>query len=134
MAKIEWNNSLSVGDAEIDGQHQKWIKIYNDLHDKMVTGKVNTRDGIEALQAMADYARYHFSLEETYMHDNGYPDFIKHRRIHKDFDNHLYDYCRKAEDGEIVLNSEIIGLLKNWLLDHISIEDKKYAHFIENKK
>lgn len=133
MAKIEWDNSLSVGDVEIDGQHQEWIKIYNGLHDKMVTGKVNSRDGIEALQAMADYARYHFSFEEKYMHGIGYPGFIKHRRIHKDFDNRLYEYCRKAEDGEIVLNSEIISLLKNWLLDHISREDKKYAHFVETK-
>lgn len=133
MAEIEWNDSFSVGDADIDGQHQKWIEIHNDLHRKMVSGKVGAQDGIEALQAMLDYVRFHFSFEEKYMYDRHYPGFIKHRRIHKDFDCLLYGYCRKAEAREIVLNSEIINLLKNWLLDHIAIEDKKYAHFVESE-
>lgn len=133
MATIEWLDSFSVNNAEIDEQHQEWIRIYNDLHNKMITGKVGARDGIESLRAMLDYARYHFSFEETFMRALEYPGFIKHHRMHKDFDTLLYGYCRKAESGELVLNSEIINILKQWLLDHIAKEDKKYALFAGSK-
>jgi hemerythrin len=133
MGQIEWNDSYSVNNAEIDEQHKKWIKIYNDLHNKMVTGEVGPKDGLVALQAMLDYARYHFSFEEKFMRAMGYPDFIGHHRLHKDFDNLLYGYCRKAENGELVLNSEIIDILKQWLVNHIVTEDQKYVLFSESK-
>lgn len=134
MAKIEWNDSFSVNNAEIDGQHQKWIAIYNNMDQSLITGSVQQNDGAKTLKAMQDYARYHFSFEEEYMREINYPDFIKHHRIHKDFDNLIYNYYRKIQDGDLVLNSEIIGILKDWLLNHIAKEDKKYSLFVESKK
>ncbi len=132
MAKIEWDDSFSVNNAELDSQHQKWVEMYNDMDESILTGKVLPKDGAEALKAMQDYARYHFSCEEEYLRKSNYPNFIEHRRLHKDFENLLYGYLRKTHDGEIVLNTEIISLLKDWLLDHILKEDKKYA--LEIKK
>jgi hemerythrin-like metal-binding protein len=74
-----------------------------------------------------DYSKYHFQFEEKYLRSIAYPDLVKHARLHKDFDFLVYQYYRDVCDGKIVLNTELIGVIKNWLLNHILVEDKKYS-------
>ena len=45
MALIQWNDSLKVGVAEIDKQHQKLVDMINDLHDAMRQGQGNAVPG-----------------------------------------------------------------------------------------
>lgn len=104
------------------------------MHESIIMGSAQPGAGAEALKAMLDYARYHFSFEEEYMRKINYPNLIGHHRIHKDFDNLIYTYYRDTQEGRIVLDTEIISILKNWLLDHIIKEDKKYALFLEVDK
>ena len=135
MPKIEWNESFSVDNIEIDNQHKKWIEIYNRMHDRMIDTNDMDYKNIckEALVAMHDYALTHFMFEEDYLKKNDYPDIVKHRRKHKDFSTMIYSCLRKLAGGELILNTEVIGLIKSWLLDHILIEDKKYATFLKEK-
>ncbi len=39
MSLINWDNTLSVNVAEIDGQHHKLVEMINELHDAMRQGK-----------------------------------------------------------------------------------------------
>ena len=94
---------------------------------------------------MMDYAMYHFKFEEEYLYNMGYPGIVEHARTHKDFDTRIYQFFREFHDGntvlnseteqaplllrETVLNSELLKMIKNWLLDHILVEDKKYSLF-----
>jgi len=64
MSQIIWDDSFSVNNAEIDIQHKKWIEIYNNMDMKICVGSSPLPDGLEALKAMEDYTRYHFSFEE----------------------------------------------------------------------
>ncbi len=133
MPKIEWDDSFSVHNTEIDGQHKKWIGIYNNMLE-ILMGEDKTAQhstGEEILKAMLDYCRDHFKFEEEYMHKINYPGLLQHRRMHKDFDNQIYTYYRGIQEGRTVLNTEILSLINNWFLNHIVIEDKKYALFFE---
>ena len=134
MSRIEWNETLSVHNAEIDEQHKKWISIHNQLHDALIGGTFDQveKTGAETLEAMQEYVRYHFKFEEEYMKKINYPGIVEHRRIHKDFDNQIYKYNREFLEGQTVLRSEIMKLLKNWLLEHILHEDQKYYRFLNN--
>jgi hemerythrin-like metal-binding protein len=134
MSQIIWDDSFSVNNYEIDLQHKKWIEIYNTMDIKMSKKGAQRSDVLEALKDMGDYARYHFSFEEEYMRNINYPDFIEHRRIHKIFDNLIYNYYRKVLEGEVILGSEIINILKEWLLNHILKEDKQYALHFKTEK
>lgn len=133
MTEIKWSDSFSINNSEIDDQHKKWIEILNILHENILAGKGTQQQKTEALKAMHEYTQKHFSFEEEYMRKIGYPDLIKHRRIHKDFDNLIFSHIRDIEKGEIVLGSSIIKLIKNWLFDHILFEDKKFAIFSGEK-
>ncbi len=136
MPKIKWDDSLSVNNDEIDSQHKEWIGIFNKMHDTIMTGNVGAvrNIGVNTLREMQDYARYHFSFEEEYMRTMNYPRLYEHQRAHKDFDNTIYSYMRDIQSGEMVLNSEIMELIRSWLFDHIAIEDKKYAAHLKTKE
>ncbi len=133
MSHIEFNDEMTLNIREIDEQHKKWIAIHNRLHDVLTTGssKDVEKTAVETLQDMMEYSRIHFKFEEEYMHTIGYPGLIEHRRIHKDFDNRIYREYRQMLDGEIVLNSAIMKMIKTWLEEHIMQEDKKIAHYLE---
>ena len=135
MPKIEWDESFSVHNAEIDGQHKKWIELFNKTHNILMKSDIEASldPGIEAIKAMQDYACYHFKFEEEYMRTMNYPDFFNHKRLHKDFDDKIYSYSRLVHEGKLVSNTEILKLIRNWLLDHITIEDKKFAQYFETK-
>jgi len=135
MSQITWDDSYSVNNDAIDAQHKQWIAIYNRLDQAMLTGSLADLAQVreEILQAMMEYASYHFRQEEEYMKEIGYPDIVAHKRIHTDFDDRLYNYNRMIRNGELVLNSELIAIIKNWLLDHILKTDMKYRDFAAGK-
>ncbi|NOX26178.1 MAG: hemerythrin family protein [Deltaproteobacteria bacterium] len=135
MPKIDWNDSFGVGNDEIDRQHKKWIGIFNDLHDAMLNDDLTDYRAMttQSLQDMLDYAKVHFAFEEKYMANIGYPDLVAHRRLHKDFDTQIYQCYRDAEDGHTVLNTKIIKMVRNWLVQHIMIEDMKYKLFAQQR-
>ncbi len=133
MSQIIWNASYSVNNAAIDAQHQEWIAIYNRLDRILLQGSNDevTNAAAEALQAMQDYANYHFRFEEQFLKEINYPDIVAHKRMHTDFDNQVYGYNRNLRNGELVLNSEVIGILKEWLQHHILHEDQTYCAFLK---
>ncbi len=135
MPKINWDDSFSVGNDDIDRQHKKWIRIFNALHDAILNNDLTPYRTItiRALEDMLNYAKIHFSFEEKYMAGIGYPDVVAHRRLHKDFDTQIYQYYRDAQDGNAVLNTKIIKMVRNWLVQHIMIEDMKYKLFVQQR-
>jgi len=135
MSQITWDDSYSVNNDAIDAQHKQWIAIYNRLDQTMLSGSLADLAQVreEILQAMMEYASYHFRQEEEYMKEIGYPDIVAHKRIYTDFDDRLYNYNRMIRNGELVLNSELIAIIKNWLLDHILKTDMKYRDFAAGK-
>ena len=133
MPRIHWDESFSTNNPEIDDQHKKWIGMYNKLHETLVRGSVKqlSQITIETLQEMLDYAQYHFSYEEEYMKSIDYPDIVKHKRLHKDFDTQIYELNREVREGRTVLNTELIKIMSNWIVDHILNDDKKYSEFAQ---
>jgi hemerythrin len=131
MPQIEWDESFSVNNAELDAQHKEWISIFNKLHTTLLTGKPEelTSASVEALKAMQQYALYHFAFEEGFLRDLDYDDMARHVMLHKKFYDKICDHINEVRSGKVVLNTKLIKLMKSWLLDHILIEDKKYARF-----
>ncbi|MDX1764429.1 MAG: bacteriohemerythrin, partial [bacterium] len=88
-----------------------------------------TQTAQKDLTEMRDYTRYHFTTEEGVMQRAGYPDFPAHKQIHDKFYIHIKDMCSDIEEGKLVLTTNIMKTLKNWLQSHILTEDKKFSDF-----
>ena len=131
MSRIDWDDSFNTQNAEIDKQHMKWIKIYNELHETLINGNGKNLLGITSttLKLMGDYAYYHFKYEEDFMKSIDFPHIVEHKRQHKDFDSQIYELNRDVREGKTVLNTQLIKIMRNWIVEHILHADKKYVEY-----
>lgn len=125
MALIEWGNNLSVGVGEMDEQHKKLIKMINDLHDAMKSGK-GKEATIKVITELTNYTQTHFSKEEKYMAQFNYPDLDKQKAAHSAFIRKLNDIKKSVQDGQNV-TIDFMKFLNSWLTEHIVGMDKKYS-------
>ena len=81
MAKLQWDDSLSIGVDLIDEQHKRWIEHYNSL-----VAAVETRQGprkiAQTLGFLVDYTAFHFKAEEQQMTASDYPNIADHQTKH----------------------------------------------------
>ena len=130
---IIWEKAWDIGHAEIDKQHRYWIEIFNRLEDSFLNGSSANMNALqqETLQQMLDYSEYHFKTEEKLMSAERYTGAAEHWRLHKNFKNVLYEKLRNLKEEGMILNSELLQLMKNWLERHILVEDRKFVVFLE---
>ena len=132
---FEWTPAISVGDAKIDGQHQRLLGQVNTLLSYVVSEK-NDAIVIDAVSFLDKYINDHLAYEEQYMTEHKYPDIENHIKYHKDFIEHYKNFKERLNAGvsRESLALDIEQYIGNWWLIHIGVEDKKYAEFIKNNK
>jgi hemerythrin len=132
---IEWDDRYSVGIPPIDDQHKELVRLTNDLYKGCLAGEEAARDYfITAIRGMVDYAKYHFSMEERLLQNVDYPEMAEHKREHEAFIKHILDEVTAFHAGKKFVPNVFVRYLKDWILSHIAVEDKKYAAFILNLK
>lgn len=134
MAILQWTPELSVGVESLDADHRQIIRLINQLDDAIKSGEPGATVR-HVLDALLDYADYHFAREETLMQVSGYPDADAHIRCHKTLafqvTNIRDHYVRNPES---IHEREVLAFLKNWLTAHIMGRDKLYAPFMASKR
>jgi len=127
---VTWDDSFSVGIEHIDNQHKELVKMVNDLYKACKMGALN-KDIVylRTVSKALEYARVHFSDEEKYMDMVFYPELDEHKTQHEKFVVEIKKSIKLFEDGEAA-PIELANFLKNWLLDHIAVSDKKYAPYL----
>ena len=129
---VEWKDEYSVGLESIDNQHKKLLNLINQLQTAVdfSTGEEFER---EALDALVDYTKTHFSYEESLMKDNGYPDYEPHKAQHEKMIKHVEDVLTEYEKDQDTAMSNATAFLKDWLITHINGTDKQYSEFLIGK-
>ncbi|HVN23943.1 MAG TPA: bacteriohemerythrin [Syntrophorhabdales bacterium] len=129
---MQWTNSLSVNVGEIDSQHQKLVRLINDLGDAMRVGKGKDLLG-KTIAELASYTVAHFSTEEKYFDKFGYPDAATHKVEHKKFIEEVSKFKKDFDSGNVGLSTSVMNFLSDWLKNHIMGKDKKYGPFFNEK-
>jgi len=128
MALIQWNDTLSVKIIEIDREHQKLVKMINDLEDAMRAGQ-----GKDILKKIVDgliqYTASHFSTEEKYFDQFAYPDSPAHKSEHQKFLQEVSRFRNDFQNGKLGLSIQVMNFLSDWLKKHILGTDQKYSPF-----
>lgn len=128
LTKIYWNNSISVGHAEIDEQHKKFLDIANKAIDAIL--ERNRNSAAATIKELQDYARFHFKFESELMKKYNYTESGTHYDAHGDF----YEKVAEIENSESnTKEDELVSFMQNWLILHIGSSDKKLADFINKK-
>jgi hemerythrin-like metal-binding protein len=89
--------------------------------------KISSETTDRILSEMVDYTGFHFAFEEDYMKKINYPDLKKHHYQHEFFTKNLIGKLEEERAGGLVLSSEVMRMMMNWLQDHILQEDMKYS-------
>ncbi len=122
---IKWDDKYSVGISMIDEEHKKLIGIINKtIHAKEHCD--NKKELMEVLGEMTEYALEHFKTEEDYMNKFNYPEYHSHSEEHNDFLTKTLAFSDRVVKGEYHVSNELIEYLKQWIVHHIQVTDKKY--------
>ena len=132
MALIQWDNSMSVGVASLDAQHQKLIDIINTLHTAMRSGH-GKEVVVRTLVELKEYTRIHFADEERLLKLYQFPALQDQIDRHKWFVEKLTSFQRATEAGELATPIELMDFLSNWLVRHIQKSDMAYSELLREK-
>lgn len=131
FSRIEWCDQFNVGNTQINNEHQDLINLYNKMGETINLGK-STEQIVSVLSELTNYSLKHFKDEEEWMKEINYPDFEVHQREHKDFIYRIAMFNLSFSGLDEKMIYEIIFFLKEWIVNHLMISDKKIEEFRVN--
>lgn len=129
---VAWQDKYALDMDEIDEQHKMLFDIMNRLWAAIVKHVESEEIG----RVIADLERYtvlHFTEEETFMRSIGYVHFDAHAGHHRKFIEQLGKEKQRAYAGQEI-SLELLHFLRDWLVNHILVEDRRYALWFQAEK
>lgn len=132
MSYMDWDEKYATNIKDIDEQHKKLFTIINKFFDALSNAKGNEVVG-EILQEFERYTVEHFSTEEKKMASKNYPDFATHKKYHEECIQKIKEFIAQHKSGKVHISIATFSFLKDWLMQHVLVVDKKYVPFLAEK-
>ncbi|SDC66091.1 hemerythrin [Williamwhitmania taraxaci] len=130
MFFIDWDKKYELGIKSIDDDHQKLVALIDELLVALSNGK-----GRELLapiiKKVEDYTLYHFRREEFFMKCAKYPNLENHIIEHQHFIEKIKAMKAKSRLNDSTVAIELMKFLKEWLINHIQVSDRKYEAILK---
>ena len=94
--EFEWTPKLSVGEENIDSQHQKLLDYTNKLIND-ISSSADLRTIRSTIDFLGKYVDEHFSYEEDYMEKIGYPGLSDQQKQHAGFVKFYQEYQQELK-------------------------------------
>jgi hemerythrin len=128
---VEWDDRYSVGIPLVDDQHKELIRWTNTLYESCLQGDEAARVSFkEAIRATVEYVKFHFGAEEQILKNINYPEFAVHKKQHEEFVKQVLEEVKNFDEGKKFVPNVFVRYLRDWILTHIAVADKKYAEYI----
>lgn len=128
---IEWKDEYSVGVKVFDTHHKTLFQYINEFYKDVYTGAGRAK--IEKhLERFNEYADFHLKAEEEMFTKYDYPDTKYHIAEHNKYRKEVLNFF-KSNRQDIEFYFAILEFLKEWWLKHVTVVDKKYKEFFEQK-
>ncbi|MDR2537455.1 MAG: bacteriohemerythrin [Treponema sp.] len=130
---VTWEDRYVLGIPFIDAQHKELLRLTNALFVACQGGSANDIFR-ETIKGTVKYVTEHFSAEEVMMNRIKYPGLAEHKKEHEAFVQKVLEDVHNFESGRSFVPNAFVRFLKDWVLTHIAVTDKKYADYIMNLK
>lgn len=130
---FHWSDEYSIGIDTIDEQHHELVDLINRVHTAIHERRGSTVLH-EALDALLEYTRSHFELEERLMQDCGYPELEQHQQHHADLIEQAVALRAKLNAGGVASSFELLHVLRVWLIRHICEADRRFGEFYQQQQ
>lgn len=132
---LKWSDKYLIGIETIDDQHKHLIEVINRFNERLNTPKSNHDESFRAaVKDAVEYVKYHFSAEQDLMQNINYPRLNEQKQMHNKFIAELLEEVNKYEHGDKNAPNRLMRFLKEWVQNHISIEDAKIGIFLGKHK
>jgi len=132
---ITWSDRYNIGHSKIDEEHKELVKIVNNLHRDAVMTKKNEGTPLvfkDTIKGLISYINFHFSHEERLMNLFNYPKKYSHKAKHDKFISKVLEKYELYKEEPRLVISQLLTYLREWILEHIAIEDKEMMLYIIN--
>jgi len=130
MPYFNWTPEMAIGLARIDDDHKVLVAIMNRLFDNLETDQ-DDETMEQSFKALVRYTEIHFGREEAVLSVVNYPDLSSHRDDHNLFIKDINQMQKEFGDSTSRKEkTKLLDYLKNWLTNHIMIDDMAYKSFI----
>lgn len=133
MSKLEWSPSWSVGDDQLDREHQGLIALINRLADPAIQESQDPQIWLTCISEVVRYAENHFRSEEERMRQADYPGLGAHRTGHLRFRTQVAQLSQPPEAGGLKSLKDLHAFLAAWLKSHVLEEDRRYVPYLDAK-
>lgn len=132
MLDFEWRDEYSIGVAEIDVQHERFLEL---MKAAAAVGTASQQDPavIKIVDELTKYTHFHLRSEEQLMQLYLYLKFAEQKKEH----DHI---LRELESRLAVIRKNDAGLatllafLINWFVNHTTYEDRLMGEFVCNAR
>lgn len=130
---IEWTDTLSVRNSEIDAEHRHFIALVNELNIAIISRR--DKSEVERIMGLIlDDAVAHFAHEEKLFTACGFPLADEHIRIHQNLTQTLRTALEQIHQSEFSREWVEIGLaIRNQLVNHLISVDSQYITYLSAK-
>ena len=128
---VTWRDSYSIGIKVVDDQHKYLLELTNQLYYACAgDGGVIEDKFRDTVQSAVEYVGVHFATEEKLMDRTNYPDSVVHKNEHKMFVQKVLESVKAFEEGKNYTPNAFVRFLREWILDHVAMVDKKFGDYL----
>jgi len=134
MKTVHWNKQLSVGIDTLDDDHKALFAAIEQYR-LAIPNKDKPPPIQNLVENLQNYVHLHFSREEAILRKTNYPDVAQHIESHRLFTSELNRFKQLYSDLPSLFPHEaMLGFLNEWLISHISNEDKNYIEHLDKHR
>jgi len=128
---FSWREEYSVQVESMDKVHMHFLDMANELY-KLIESNDQTAF-LETLEQLIRVAKQHFKDEESLMKEYAFPEVSMHHKKHKRIIREALEVMKKIKENRMEIDVNFVNLLKDWIINHILTEDRKYGAFLNGK-
>lgn len=121
-----YTEEYSVKVKDMDDQHIRIFDYINKVHTELKL-KSPIESLIPIMEDLLDFTTKHFAEEQILMKKIHYQGLSKQLSEHTALLSQVSDYVDKMKSGEEFDMIAVLVFLRDWLFDHIKVEDQKYS-------
>ena len=126
----ELDSRYSVGDAELDMQHNKMFVLLARMSDLVEENNLSAKADLhDILNDITNYARLHFEYEESVLLKANYANLAEQKESHHRYNDVVTNFNVSAISNGLDA-SIVYKFLYKWWIDHIIKEDFMYRNCV----
>lgn len=129
---MKWDARYETGIQQVDDEHRQLLSLINRLKVAVRYHKGEIFEK-QALDELVEYTKIHFAREEQIMRKYNFPDYERHKKLHDDMaavvKQHADDFEKRGHNAL----KNVAPVIRDWIFDHIHVEDQAYARFLQEK-